>query len=159
MDLAIDHIPKKGGFIFLVVFFVFEGRREQMVIGGLIIMERGYGGPSVYSQHIVYSFLHLYMSFYLCLCLLFCCKKLICKISAKCQRCACLLLDLKRLISLVFVFVLALETVRGGLIIMESGAWGTISIFPLLADYNMDCRRKPRISDKLFTTLDRKPFD
>ena len=41
---------------------------------------------------------------------------------------------------------------------MESGAWGTISIFPLLADYNMDCRRKPRISDKLFTTLDREPF-
>ena len=58
----------------------------------------------------------------------------------------------------ICVCVLALETVRGGLIIMESGAWGTISIFPLLADYNMDCRRKPRISDKLFTKLDGEPF-
>ena len=85
MDLAIDHIPKKGGFIFLVVFFVFEGRREQMVIGGLIIMERGYGGPSVYSKYIVYSFLHLYLFLGLYLCLLFCYNKLIWKISAKGQ--------------------------------------------------------------------------
>ena len=82
MDLAIDHIPKKGGFIFLVVF---EGRREQMVIGGLIIMERGYGGPSVYSKYIVYSFLHLYLFLGLYLCLLFCYNKLIWKISAKGQ--------------------------------------------------------------------------
>ena len=48
------------------------------------------------------------------------------------------------------LLVLCLQLVRGGLIIMESGAWGNISIFPLLPALQCGLHRK----NKHITNID-----